>query len=77
MTNWKEHIVSDPAILFGKMVIKGTRVPVELILEKLAIGLSFQELLQAYPRLTQQDILACLSYASDSAKHEKTLAVDA
>ena len=76
MTNWKEHIVSDPAILFGKMVVKGTRVPAELILEKLALGNTLQELIEAYPRITQQDILACLSYASENAKHEKTLAVD-
>jgi uncharacterized protein (DUF433 family) len=60
MTNWKEHIESDPEILFGKMVMKGTRIPIDLILEKLTMGNSFQELLQAYPRLTQQDILACL-----------------
>jgi uncharacterized protein (DUF433 family) len=60
MTNWKEHIESDPEILFGKMVMKGTRIPIALILEKLTMGNSFQELLQAYPRLTQQDILACL-----------------
>lgn len=77
MTQWRDHIVSDPEILFGKLVVKGTRIPVELVLEKLAIGNSFQELLTAYPRLTQQDILACLAYASDSAKHEKTLAIGA
>jgi uncharacterized protein (DUF433 family) len=60
MTNWKEHIESDPEILFGKMVMKGTRIPIDLILEELTMGNSFQELLQAYPRLIQQDILACL-----------------
>ena len=41
---WKEHISSDPAIMFGKTVIKGTRIPVELILEKLASGYSFDNL---------------------------------
>jgi uncharacterized protein (DUF433 family) len=59
------------------MVVKGTRIPVELILEKLALGYSVHELIQAYPRITQQDIWACLSYASYNAKHEKTLSVDA
>ena len=71
------HLEAEFAeILFGKMVVKGTRVPAELILEKLALGNTLQELIEAYPRITQQDILACLSYASENAKHEKTLAVD-
>ncbi|MCW5912130.1 MAG: DUF433 domain-containing protein [Cyclobacteriaceae bacterium] len=73
--NWKEHIASDPAIMFGKMVIKGTRIPVELILEKLAAGNSFETLKQAYPRITTADIQACLLFAADNAKHEKTLVV--
>src|SRR3712207_4125511 len=49
---WQEYISSDPEILFGKPVIKGTRVPVDLILEKLAVGHSNNDLLNAYPRLT-------------------------
>jgi uncharacterized protein (DUF433 family) len=73
--NWKKHISSDPDILFGKTVIKDTRIPVELILEKLAASYSFEELLQAYPRLTLADIQACLLYAADNAKHEKVLAI--
>lgn len=68
--NWREHISSDPAIMFGKMVIKDTRIPVELILEKLAAGYSADELKEAYPRITNSDILACLLYAGDNA--EKT-----
>ena len=73
--NWREHLSSDPAIMFGKMVIKDTRIPVELILEKLAGGYSFEELKQAYPRITTIDIQACLLYAADNSKHEKTLSV--
>lgn len=73
--NWKEHISSDPNILFGKMVIKGSRIPVDLILEKLATGYSFAQLLEAYPRITTIDIQACLLFAADNTKHEKTLAV--
>ncbi|HET9054080.1 MAG TPA: DUF433 domain-containing protein [Cyclobacteriaceae bacterium] len=61
--------------MFGKMVIKGTRIPVELILEKLAAGNSFEALKQAYPRITKADIQACLLFAADNAKHEKTLVV--
>ncbi|WKZ60833.1 MAG: DUF433 domain-containing protein [Cyclobacteriaceae bacterium] len=72
---WRDHISSDPDIMFGKTVIKGTRIPVELILEKLASAYSIDELLKAYPRITPQDIQACLLYAAESTKHEKTLAV--
>lgn len=73
--NWRDHITSDPTIMFGKMVIKGTRIPVELILEKLGAGNSFDDLIQAYPRITTTDIQACLLFAADNTKHEKTLAV--
>lgn len=72
---WRDHISSDPDIMFGKTVIKGTRILVELILEKLASAYSIDELLKAYPRITTQDIQACLLYAAESIKHEKTLAV--
>ena len=58
--NWKNHITSDPAIMFGKPVIKGTRVPVELIVDKMAGGRTVEQLLKSYPHLTAEDIYACL-----------------
>lgn len=61
--------------MFGKTVIKGTRIPVELILEKLAMGYSTEELIAAYPKVTVQDIQACLLFAADSSKHEKILSI--
>lgn len=70
MINWQHHISSDPGILFGKPVIKGTRIPVDLILEKLAAGDSFGDLLQAYPKITKVDLIACLLFAADSIKNE-------
>ena len=73
--NWQDHLSSDPAVLFGKIVIKNTRIPVDLILEKLGRGYSFESLLEAYPRITTEDILACLLFAADNSKHEKILAV--
>ena len=73
--NWRDHLSSDPSVMFGKMVIKDTRIPVDLILEKLGHGYSFQSLIEAYPRITQDDIQACLLFASDNSKHEKILAV--
>ncbi|MBO9617397.1 MAG: DUF433 domain-containing protein [Niabella sp.] len=72
---WQNYITSDPSVLFGKMVIRNTRIPVELILEKLGHGYSFEILLEAYPRITTEDILACLLFAADNAKHEKIVAV--
>lgn len=71
--SWKEYIEANPEILFGKPVIKNTRIPVDLILEKLATGNTIEDLLRAYPRLTKEAIQACLLFASDNAKHEKVL----
>ena len=57
----KDRIVSNPNILQEKLIIKGTRISVELILRKLGEGMSIEELLEAYPVLTKEDILATLS----------------
>lgn len=59
-----ERIVVDPEILAGKPVIRGTRLAIEFILELLAAGQSESDILNNYPGLTREDILACLSYAS-------------
>jgi uncharacterized protein (DUF433 family) len=58
-----ERIVSDPAILVDKPIVKGTRIPVELVLKHLAQSPDLGELLAAYPRLTVDDVRACLAYA--------------
>ena len=58
-----ERIIIDPEILAGKPAIKGTRVAVEFILELLAAGQSETNILESYPGLTKEDILACLAYA--------------
>ena len=55
---WQDRIIIDPAVLAGKPVIRNTRIPVELLLRKLSEGASFEELLDAYPRLTREDLLA-------------------
>jgi uncharacterized protein (DUF433 family) len=61
---WPERVTFDPDILAGKPVIRGTRVAVELVLELLAAGQSEADILDDYPGLTREDILACLAYAS-------------
>lgn len=58
-----DRIVQDPAILSGKPVIKGTRIPVEVVLEYLANSPDFGELLVDYPRLTMDDVKACFAFA--------------
>ena len=65
-----ERIVSDPEIMMGKPTIKGTRITVELILEKLGQGMTVAELLEAYPHLTAEDVLAALSFAADYLRNE-------
>jgi uncharacterized protein (DUF433 family) len=59
MVDWNLHIESDPNKLFGKPTIINTRISVDLILEKLAAGDTFEDLLAAYPKLTNNDIIAC------------------
>jgi uncharacterized protein (DUF433 family) len=59
----EERIVQDPAIMVGKPVVKGTRIPVEVVLGKLAENPDLDDLFAAYPRLTIEDVKACLAYA--------------
>jgi uncharacterized protein (DUF433 family) len=67
-----ERIIQDPDILVGKPVIKGTRIAVELVLAKLAANPDLAELFQDYPRLTVDDVKACLTYAQELvAKQQK------
>ena len=61
--DWKDHIVSDPQILRGKPRLKGTRIPVGLILGYLAAGKTADEIVADFPDLTRQQIAACLDYA--------------
>jgi uncharacterized protein (DUF433 family) len=61
--------------MLGKPVVRGTRIPVELILRKLSEGETEDDLLDAYPRLSRQDIQATIGYAADTLAHEETLLV--
>ncbi len=70
--SFSERIVMDPEILAGKPVIRGTRLAVELILELLAAGETEEYLLENYPGITHEDILACLGYASYLAHEFKS-----
>ncbi len=65
-----KRIEINPGVMHGKPVIRGTRVPVELLLRKLAEGATIPDLLEAYPRLSPEDIQAALEYAADTIAHE-------
>lgn len=69
----KERIASDPDIMLGKPVIKGTRITIKLILRKLSEGMVIEELLEAYPHLTKEDIFAALSYSADVISQEELI----
>lgn len=64
----KPRIVSDPAIMMGKPVIEGTRITVELILEKLAAGETPEQIVDAHPRLTPEAIPAALAFAAEALR---------
>ena len=66
-----DRIESDPKIMLGKPVIKGTRIPVELILRKLSEGADKEDLVEAYPNITAKDIQAVLAYASKVLSFEE------
>lgn len=68
METWKKWIVSNPSVMMGKPVIVGTRITVELILEKLAAGETVEDLLEAHPRLTREAIQAALAFAAEALR---------
>ena len=63
-------IQSDPAVMMGKPVIAGTRITVELVLEKLAAGETVEKILRAHPRLTKEGIRAALAFAADALRSD-------
>lgn len=71
---WREHIVSTPDVLRGKPRIRGTRIPVSLVLGYLAAGRTAEEIAEEFPDLERQHITACLEYARDLAEFEVEVA---
>lgn len=66
------HRISvDPRILVGKPVVKGTRIAVEMVVDLLAAGWTHQQILDSYPTLSEEDVRACLCYASEILHSEK------
>jgi uncharacterized protein (DUF433 family) len=67
---WKNHIESDPNVLRGKPRIKGTRIPVSLILGYLAAGYDLERIIAEFPDIHREQIAACLDYARELAEFE-------
>lgn len=74
--DWRKYIKSDNQILMGKPVVAGTRVPVELILEKLAAGEPVDQILEAHPRLTRESIYAALAFAAEVLRADIVYPID-
>jgi uncharacterized protein (DUF433 family) len=70
---FQDYIESNHTIMLGKPVIKGTRITVELILKKLSEGASTKQIIEMYPNLNNEQINACLAYASDVISNELIL----
>ena len=68
--NWRDYIVSTPDVLRGKPRIKGTRIPVSLILGYLAAGNTVKKIIEEFPDLTREQIAACLDYARELSEFE-------
>lgn len=69
--DWEDRITADPGVLVGKPVIKGTRLAVEFILDLLANGWTEAQILDNYPGIVHDDIVACLRYANELVKSER------
>lgn len=77
MTMSDPRIVSDPKVMMGKPVVAGTRVGVDLILEKLGSGEPIEALLESHPGLSREDVLAALRYAADQLRTEVVYSIGA
>ena len=71
-----DRIEVNPKIMLGKPVIRHTRITIELVLRKLSEGATIEELLEAYPKLTREDVQAAMGYAADTLAHEETVILE-
>lgn len=73
--DWRERITTEPDILMGKPTVKGTRISVELIVGWLAQGWTHEQLLESYPHITRDDILAALAFTTEMLRDEDYVAI--
>jgi len=72
--DWRKYISVDPEVMHGATCVAGTRIPVSVVLDNLAAGMSHDELLDAYPSLTRESIAAALAYAAELTR-ERVIAL--
>lgn len=63
--DWRERIVGDPQTLHGKLLVRGTRIPVSVVLDNLAMHVDLREVLASYPSLSEDDVRACIAWAAE------------
>ena len=68
---YKDRITTNPAVMVGKPVVKGTRIPVERVVAHLANNPDLNDLFAAYPELTVEDVKACLAYAHHAVEEKR------
>ncbi|HOG04015.1 MAG: DUF433 domain-containing protein [Candidatus Accumulibacter propinquus] len=73
--NWKDRITVDPQVLVGKPIIRGTRISVELLMDRLADGWSMEQILDSYPRVTREDVLAAIAFVTEVFREEDFVAI--
>ena len=76
MQSQTKLVVSNPSVMMGKPVIAGTRITVELVLEKLAAGETVEQILDAHPRLTREGIQAALAFAAEALRADVVYPID-
>ena len=75
MTEWKPRITVDPDILCGKPIVRGTRISVDLLMDRLADGWTVEEILAAYPSITKDDVLAAIAFVTEVFREEDFVAI--
>lgn len=68
--DWRDRISSDPNVCYGKVCIRGTRIMVSVVLDNLAAGRTHGQILESYPSLKEEDILAAIAYAAQLTREE-------
>ena len=68
--NWKNYVIVDPEIHHGEPCIKGTRVPVAMLVGSIADGMTIEEVMKEYPQITREAVQAALAYAADVVRHD-------
>jgi uncharacterized protein (DUF433 family) len=76
MQSQTKLVVSSPSVMMGKPVIAGTRITVEVVLEKLAAGETMEQILDAHPRLTREGIQAALAFAAEALRADVVYPID-